>query len=121
MTRATGRRAKPRHRDSRGPVTPSLRESSTVRVTNNAYISQVKEDVANYLRRKNRKAVTLRRIIDEDREAKREAKLREARKASSSGGETGEDFPLEETLRITMDFIRLMQSESARSIATDGN
>ena len=102
-------------------VLPILRESSALRVKNNAYFNQVKKDVANYLRRKNRKAVTLRRIIDEDREAKREAKLREARKASSSGGETGEDIPLEETLRITMDFIRLMQSESARSIATDGN
>ncbi|MEE8435349.1 MAG: carboxy terminal-processing peptidase [bacterium] len=102
-------------------VLPILRESSALRVKNDAYFTQVKKDVANYLRRKNRKAVTLKRMIDEDREAKREAKLREAKKASSGDGKTEKDFPLEETLRIMMDYIRLVQSESTRSIATDGN
>ena len=102
-------------------VLPILRQSSALRVKNDPYFIQVKKDVANYLRRKDRKAVTLKMIIEEDRQAKREAELQKAKKAESKNEKTEKDFTLEETLRITMDYIRLVQSESTRSIATDGN
>lgn len=102
-------------------VLPILRESSAMRVKKIGYFIQVRKDVANYLRRKNRKAITLREMMAEDREAKREAKLRKAKKANTRDGKKEKDFTLEETLRITMDYIRLGQSDSIRSIATDGN
>lgn len=102
-----------------GALLPVLREKSRKRIASDEFFLGVKADVDEYLRlRKNRKAITLKQMIAENRESEKKSAAPPDKAGDSGKNKEQVDNPLEETLRITMDYIQLLNAQTARSIAT---